>query len=135
VGPWVHAGRAFDVVGIHHRLESAVRFADAAIDADANGLAYGVSVHRERDNPADVNALAVWGFWDVENTELGASPRRTAHVGYVPKDVAAAVCNEDILAIELMEVFKEDGLKNRWFVNVKARLLKPRQKVRHRAEK
>lgn len=66
-----------DLVGEqYHRVE---------IAAFAGGTAQTLEVVRERDNPHDPDALAVYGEWD------DADGRRRGLLGYLPRELAAVI--------------------------------------------
>ena len=83
-------GLAFNVAGIAHRRDAALRFARAAMKCEKANRHYGVVGLRDLDNPHDSNAIRVIGQW-VERGWFGGEKTRHVHVGYVPADVAATI--------------------------------------------
>lgn len=81
---------AFDVAGIAHRRDAALRFAKAALKCEKANRHYGVVGLRDHDNPHDSNAIMIIAQW-VERGWFGGEKSRNVQVGYVPADMAAAI--------------------------------------------
>ena len=61
--PALPPGTVFDVAGIAHRRDAALRFAKAALKCEKANRHYGVVGLRDPDNPHDSNAIRVIGQW------------------------------------------------------------------------
>jgi hypothetical protein len=72
--------RRFAVVGVAHRITMSTRKLIAAKIKAEDGL--GCVLFRERDNPADENAIKVI---------LEDAPYNELHIGYLPRQVAAVI--------------------------------------------
>lgn len=90
--------REVTIRGTRHRKARCLAFIIAFKEADRRGAPYGIEVEREPDNPADRNAIAVYGVLGPERHQLG----------YVPADVAAEIAADfppDMpLAADLKEI-------------------------------
>lgn len=87
-----------DLAGIEHRREDVLAFID--------GREHQLEFVREPDNPADANAIAVYGL----SKGLLFSQRRK--IGYVPADVAAHIARcgvFEVLRPRLRSLYVSDG--------------------------
>ena len=82
------------VAGVQYRHADTETFVRGADHAAAHGWLSGVTLRWERENRHDPNAIAIHGFWIVQRQRWFRKPvkeRRTAHIGYVPAEIAAKV--------------------------------------------
>lgn len=94
-GNWVQTTPLLAVQGVTHHSAEAKAFAAAVRMSEKSGWPYGVALRPEPENAFDPNAIKVLGL--ARNKPLFRPARDGEwHLGYVPKDVAAAV-GEDII--------------------------------------
>lgn len=109
-GDWTNFTNMVSVVGVQHRRDSAAAFASAARKAERSGLIYGVNLQFEPNNPHDPNALAVIGAADRKRL-FGGIQAQEWKIGYLPREVAAEVCDQLIrpglsVGIELYSIYE-----------------------------
>jgi hypothetical protein len=112
-GDWVQTTTTLGVVGVQFRKREAKRFARAAGKAERCALRYSVRLAPQPDNPADHNAIAVYGV--AESRGWFRSGLREWHVGYIDRETAAELTRDLIaknvpIAAELYSIYEgRDG--------------------------
>jgi hypothetical protein len=77
-----YPGMNIEVAGTSHRRRGVEKFIYNAQIGEEQNISYGITLQREPENPYDANAIKVMG-WNLR-------PDLVEHIGYIPKDVAAA---------------------------------------------
>lgn len=89
-GDWVQATGVEKVAGIQYRKGACKSWSRHIAKSQRAGMAYGVELAPEPANPADRNAIAVYGFAETPGL-FHKRVRKRLHVGYLPRETAADI--------------------------------------------
>ena len=88
-GEWVQTTMVEDVVGIPYRRGAARAFAKAVAKAERVGLAYGLRLEPEPENPVDPRRPLKWSGSPERRRWFSGAQIQQWHVGYLDAELAA----------------------------------------------